>query len=42
VGMVTVSGSTSIGGGFSVGSSMILEVKTSVDGLGNFFSKYFL
>jgi len=40
--MVTVSGSTSIEGGFSVGSSIILEVEVSVDGLGNFFSKCFL
>jgi len=29
-------------GGFSVGSSMILKVKASVNGLENFFSKYFL
>jgi len=39
--MVTVSISTSIGEEFSVGSSMILEVKTLVDGLENFFSKHF-
>jgi len=30
--MVTVSGSTFIGEGFSVGSSMILEVEALVDG----------
>jgi len=40
--MVTVSGSTSIGEEFSVGSSMILEVEALVDGLGNFFPKHFL
>jgi len=30
--MVTVSGSTSMEGGFSVGSFIILEVEASVDG----------
>ena len=40
--MVTISKSTFIGEGFSVGSSMILEVKTSVGRLENFFFKHFL
>ena len=40
--MVAVSVSTSIGEEFSVGSFMILEVEALVDGLENFFSKYFL
>ena len=40
--MIAVSESTSIEGRFSVGSFMILEIETLVDGLGYFFSKYFL
>jgi len=39
LGIVAVSESTSIGGGFLAGNSMILEVEVLVDGLGNFFSK---
>jgi len=42
LGIIVVSGLTSIGGGFSAGSSIILEVEVSVDRLENFFSKHFL
>jgi len=40
--VVVASKSTSIGEGFSVGSSMILEVYALVDGSGSFFSKHLL
>jgi len=40
--IVAISGSTSIRGGFSASSSMILKVEALVDGLENFFSKGFL
>jgi len=41
LGIVTVIGSTFIRKGFSVGSSMILEIEASVNRLENFFSKHF-
>jgi len=40
--VVATSGSTFIEEGFSAGSSMILEVETSINRSENFFSKHFL